>query len=180
MRFKFKKILPLLIILLFAVSGYLGAYLSENSPDISNDENTEAAGQQGDRLVLNSVMVITYRYIPCAHTYTEEMEVPAKYVGMNREEFKEAVPGCSVWVFLSKRVEIEIRYDCYCEQHLIAYLTGSRVAVMQCIPRTSDSRELFSVYIDPNKLSKEQEESLTSGKVFQSEREAREYLLALL
>ena len=46
MRFKFKKILPLLIILLFAVSGYLGAYLSENSPDISNDENTEAAGQR--------------------------------------------------------------------------------------------------------------------------------------
>ncbi len=178
MKYRKKKLLLswLLILLLFTLSGLLGSYMSKDAPEIIR---VEEVNTEEERISPNSRLVTQYEYALCGHVVEDESDMPAAYIGLSKQELREQLDGFSIVIFSPEKVVLKKHFECYCENHVLAYLEEGAVNLYRC-EHASDTFELLeSTKVDEEALLVETREALLYGKVFSSLAEAREYVEAL-
>jgi len=161
------------VFLLFIFSGVLGAYMARHAPDVIQAKEADAGG---DTILLSTRLITRYEYELCGHVITEESDMPREYIGLNKQELRALLDGVSIVKFSSEEVILEERYDCYCEQHVLAYLKDGSIEIYRC-KHASDTFELIErIPIKESALSIESRQGLIRGKVFSGITEAEEYV----
>jgi len=165
----------LLVILLFAVSMAAGFTAAIRSPEIQG-EAISAQTTEEAFITLTTKLEKRYRYKLCGHVLTEETEMPAMYVGLNKQELRGQLSGVSITQFTKDLVILTEQYDHYCPQHLLVYLQGEYLKVYQTKAYTGEAEQIERFWVQTQEIPAEEQRALNAGKVFAEMEEIRQYV----
>ncbi len=171
MKKKTKWVLAIIFVLCWAA----GMFVAANSPEISGQ--VEAAQVTDTEFIaLTSKLIVCYEYKLCGHTIKEEQEMPADYVGLDKQELREQLGAVSITSFSAKEVVLTKRLDGYCPEHLVVYLEGEQLCVYRALLGSGENEQIEVFDIPQQELWAAEIYALQQGKVFGSIAEVRSYI----
>ena len=165
----------LLLMLLFLLCAAAGMYAAARAPEISGQAEAVQAADS-EYIALTSRLTLCSEYQLCGHVLQEEVEMPAAYVGLDKQQLRSQLEEVSISKFSAQEVVLTRRFACYCPQHLVVYLEEGALGVYQTIAGSEEAERIERLAVPAEKLSAAERRALRQGKVFSSMQAVKEYV----
>lgn len=172
----------LISVLLLMGAGITGYTLARGEPRLreqSEATQAAAAGEDNVKISRNATMRWVYEYEMCTHTVTAEATVDEELAGLTFTQLQQKYPKARIVSFDSKRVELKMRYACYCPEHYILKKHDNELAIFCTKSGTDEQRVFRLIHIGFDSIEEGEQEVLETGRVFDSAADAQAYLNAL-
>ena len=173
-----KKRKWLRLLLLFLLSAAAGLYAAAHSPEISGEAEAVQAADS-EYIALTSRLTICSEYQLCGHVLEEEIEMPAAYVGLDKQQLRSQLGEISISKFSAQEVVLTRRFHCYCPEHLVAYLEEGTLGIYRTVAGSDEAEPAERLAVSAENLSAAERRALRQGKVFSSMQAVRAYARAL-
>ena len=160
-----KKRKCLLLLLLFLLSAAAGLYAAAHSPEISGEAEAVQAADS-EYIALTSRLTICSEYQLCGHVLKEEVEMPAAYVGLDKQQLRAKLGEISISKFSAQEV-------------VLAYLEEGALGIYRTVAGSDEAELEERLAVSAENLSAAERRALRQGKVFSSIQAVREYARAL-
>lgn len=167
----------LLLLGLFAASAAAGMYAAAQSPEISG-QAAPAQAADTEYIALTCRLILRSEYQLCGHVSEEEMDMPAAYVGLDKQQLRQVLENTSISKFSAKEVVLTKRPYCYCPEHLVVYWEEGMLQVYRTKAGGDQAELVQQLALDRGALSSAEVRALRQGKVFSTMAEVRAYAAA--
>lgn len=174
-------IVLLISVLLLAGSGITGYSLAREEPRLREEpEATEAAAPADNvRISANATIRWEYEYEMCSHTVVVEAPADDAMAGMTFSQVQSEYPDARILSFDAQRVELRLRFTCYCPEHYLLKKHEDELAIFRTKEGTDEPRVFRLVHIGFGDIEEGEQAVLMTGRVFDSIADAEAYIANL-
>lgn len=184
LRRTYKRLLFFFIsLVVILLSGAVGYIVARQEPRIVEAEPSPTAVEAGanDARIENGASVTwIYDYEMCRHTDAVTSTADKTLVGLSFTQLQQKYPDCRIDLFEPDDIVLEKSLLCYCPRHYILKKNDEVLSVFRTKAGTEEYEKLRDFDISFDDIEKNEQESLTTGRVFSDMTDIEHYVFKLL